>query len=352
MFQKLQLAIAFNASRRTQFYRLLGAYVKDGTDIVTAVADVHAQYEGLRDPRRIITGDILAGYRGGSRSTNRTVTIGETLRQYVPAVEAIAVESADSAGETLRGLKLAEVASQTSAKVRSTIQAKLITPAFLVAAATAVLLFLRFGLVPAMLEILDRRKWPPAPAFLAQLTDFVPVGLPVTLGLLGLYLAVFAYTKGRWTGAFRESFDKWVFPYTTANQIAAAGMLSSVAVMVRSGIPFSNAIERLREQSPRWHRVHLSRVLHRLRHGADDGTALAPMYQGEARYRIVAFGKRTTFHEAMTEIAGELNDLMLARLEITFAIVQFLALAAVAGLIVLAMLSFMLVAMAVKTQAG
>jgi type II secretory pathway component PulF len=339
----------FGGERRARFYELLANYVSDGTDIVSAVDDVHEMYVGMKDYRRRITADILYGYRGGGADAN-TARFGETLAKYVPPVEAIALDAADTAGETRQGLEIAAESARVAARVNNTIWSLMAQPAGLALATIGVLIFLRTGLIPAMMDVLPRARWPAGPAALGRATDFVPIGVPILVTLVIVYLSAFMYLKNRWTGGARDFADRWVFPFTVYRQIAVSGMLSSLAVMVKSGIPFSNAIERLRDSSPRWHRVHLSKVILRLRNGASDGDALAPLYDGEARFRIAAYGRRSSFHAAMTKISGELNEILIEGLKVRFGAIKLFALTTVAGLIALALTSFIAIAMTLRSS--
>jgi type II secretory pathway component PulF len=350
MLDGIRLALSFGPNRRAEFYELLADYVSDGTDIVSATDDVHRMYVGMKDGRQRITADILFGYRGGASSG--TAPFGTTLAKYVPPVEAIALDAADSAGETKRGLEIAADSARVAAEVQRTIWSLMIAPVLLTAAAIGVLIFLRTGLIPAMSEVLPRAKWPVGPALLGKISDFVPLGVPVLLTCLLAYFIFFGISKNRWTGPSRNFFDHWIFPFNVYRQVAVSGILSSLSVMVRSGIPFSNAVERLRDSSPKWHRVHMSAVVMRLRDGVSDGDALAPLYDGEAKFRIAAYGRRSTFHSAMAKISAQLNKLLIAALTVRFGLIKIGAMTAVAVLIGLSLTSFIAISMALRSSGG
>lgn len=345
-FARVRAKLAFTAKYRAEFYGLLESFVDDGVPLFAAIEEIHAHYEEVGDPRAYITGLILADSRGVSGRVRR---MSESLDWCITGAERLALDAGEHAGTIPLGLRTAASVAVKNAALVHAIQSRLSAPTFLSAGIIGLLFFIRSETIPVFAQVLPRERWPLIPSILGAMTDFVPVGIPVTLGLVFAYLVAFKISAERWTpDPVRRVFDRFVFPFTVYSNANLAITLAGVSALVNAKVSFGTAIERLRDCSPPWLWEHLDSVMLRMRKGDKEGDALASLYQGEAKWLIGAYGKRSNFGEALLKLSDRINEELLRKITQQFNAVAFLLSALAAGILTLVLLSSGQIGMAIR----
>lgn len=343
----LRAKLAFSAAKRAELYTLLESFVSDGVPLYEAIKEVHGHYRGMRDARAYVTGRLLADMRGAGGRVRR---MSESLAWCVTGAERLALDAGEHAGAIPLGLRTAATVAVKNAALINTIKVKTAGPAALLAGIIGLLLFVRTETIPVFEQVLPRARWPIAPAILGHITDFVPVGMPVTLALMAGYLFAFKASADAWTpDAIRKVCDRFVFPFTVYANANLAITLAGVSALVNAKVSFGTAVERLRDCSPPWLHAKLDHVMLLMRKGAKEGEALSSIYRGEAAWMIAAYGKRTNFGDALLTLSDRINADLLRRIGQQFNVIAFLMSLLAALILLLVLLSSGQIAMALRT---
>ena len=322
--QALLARFSFSGKRRADFYATLESFVNDGVPLLTAVRDMHELYSAQKSPLAIITSRIIDAARG---IDGAVVGMPQAIAWCAPADEVLALDAGEQAGDVALGLKTARECALRSGALVRTIISKLIGPTLFACALIGLLIFIRVELIPTMESLLPRLRWPHAASLLGRITDFVPTGVPLCLGVLAAYFIFFKIAASRWEpGPIRSMLDKYLFPWTIYAAVNKAVVLSSVAALVGAKISFGTAIERVRDNSKPWLASQLDSMILDLRKGVDEGTALAALYDGDEKWLITAYGKRSNFSEKLHSLSDQISKRLINRISWQFALVSFVLL--------------------------
>lgn len=346
--QEARARIAFGPKARAEFYALLQAFVTDAVPLFDAVKDVHDGYVASGNAKRLVTERILDGARGASGSVQR---MSESMTWCASPAEVLALDAGEQAGTVALGLQTARDVALRNAQLLKSIAGRLLYPLGFLAGLVGLLIFVRRELIPLFSDLLPRARWPRMPSILGSITDFVPVGLPVAIGGIGVYLLVFHITASRWRpGPVRRQFDRFVFPYTVYAQANLAITLTGLSALVGAKVSFGSALERIRDTATPWLRAQLDGVILSLRKGEREGDALARLYGGQEQWLISAYGKRSNFAEALSGLSVRINERLLGRIAKQFFALSVLLLAFGAAILAVLQLSFGEVALAIKAS--
>ncbi len=280
-------------------------------------------------------------------------TFGEALSGLVPMVEALAVKSGEDAGDISGGLRRAGDIARLQQQVNQAIRGELAYPIFLLLLLGILLTAMSSYVLPIMGEILDEARWPPQAQAVAQFSRWTPFTLGVASVLLIGGGLGFLHSRSRWIGRFRDWCDQYLFPFTLYRRTTGALMLASLSALIRIGIPFSLALERLAEIGGAWERQQLMRIRNRLRRGEREGAALAiPLFDAQLRWQLELYGKLSRFSEAMETLSTRVIDHTQAQIRFSFSLVRTLLLVTIAGLILWIYSAFMAITLAARTVAG
>ncbi|TCT10728.1 type II secretory pathway component PulF [Tepidamorphus gemmatus] len=320
-----------STGQRADFYELLAGFTADGIPTYDALTEIDQQYRRFRSPMAPVTGRLLRRMRGGEGPAR---SCGAALQGLVPVVEALAVSSGEDAGDIPQGLRRAAAVARVNQEIVQTIRSELSYPLLLLVLLAGLLLVISFYVVPAMTEVIGEERWPTSARLAASFARAAPwLVLAGTLLLAG-GTVLFLMLRSRWTGRFRDLLDRFVFPWTMHRRVTAAMLLASLASLLRIGVPFSHALERLAAASGAWERVHIQRVRARLRRGEREGAALAgPLFDDELRWQIQLYGRMSRFSEALDAFSERSLSHTRARIRSGFATIRIGLLIAVAGII-------------------
>lgn len=342
-FAKLQ----WSTQRRADFYQLLSNFTADGLPLYEALAEIHHQYHRFNNPVAALTGKLLPRMRGAG---NKVHTLGSALDGLVPVIEAMAIRSGEDAGDISAGLQRATDIALVQDRISRSIRNELAYPLFLFVLLGLLMIALSSHIVPTMHEIMPQHLWPGSAQRMAMVAEYTPV-IMITGGLL-VIASLWAYlrTRSRWTGQWRHYADSWLFPYTLHRRTSGALLLSSLSALLKIGVPFSLALQRLADSSGAWERAHINRVRGRLRRGEREGKALAGnLFEAEVRWQLELYGRLNRFAEALDQLSERALHQTERRIKQSFSILRTCLLFVVAGLIFWIYSAFMAITLAARS---
>jgi len=347
---RVRLWFAFGSKARSELYDILANFVEDGMPVFDAVNEVHKRLEADKNVVSVVTGSVLRAMRG---ATGHARTIGQAFAPHVDPIEAMSIDAGTEAGRMAEGFRMAKRLCDTSQRVRARIAAEATYPLGLLLLFFAFLVMIGKMVLPILDGVLSRERWPADAKVLGWLGDnAMSIVLIVVVALVGGGIA-FLKTKRDWTGPMRDRFDHNVFPWSVSNSVNGALLLSSVAVMLRAGVPFDEILQRLGRSTGEWERYHFARMRAKLRRGLPEGEALASeLYAKSIRWQIELYGRVSNFAEGIDKLSHRVVEQILARVGAQFAFFRYVVMFLVAGMVVWTYWTFLSISMAARAATG
>jgi len=343
----LSLNLPISASQRHQFYTLLGRFLEDGIPLYDGLHAMDRQYRNHRHPLSRLTGQALRRLRGEGSGP---ISLGDAFADLIPKEEQLAISSGEDAGQIATGLASAARISAHAASIRQIIRTEMAYPAFLLVLLSALLLGIGQLFIPVLEQVLPVENWPQDARRLLQLTHLGELLVPASLITLGLVMAGFQFSRHRLVGSLRDWLDLYVLPWSLQRRISGALILSYVASLIGSGIPLSQALERLEQGSSPWQRDHVNRIRTRLRLGRAEGEALAiPLFDEQLRWQIELYAQLSSFAHGLQSLADHLISITRERIARTFLVIRYLLMLVITALIAWIYLIFVSVTMVARS---
>jgi len=349
-FRKIRLSLAFGPKARSEFYDLLANFISDGIDTYNAIARIHKQYVIAKRPTAEITDEVMRAMAGQS---GRALSPGQALSKFVPAMEAMTIDAGADAGSPHEGFVMAKRLCDNQQEARSVVLGEVLYPVFLLAMFFGVLIMVGHLMLPRIETVLPREKWTADARFLGWMGDHsIPIVIGVACAVAALVAAYFT-TRETWTGKSRQFFDEHVFPWNVTCSINSAMLLSAVAVMLRSSVPFGAILDKLSRTSGPWMNYHFAAMRARLRRGLREGDSLAgELFDKETRWQIQMYGEVHNFGEGIDKLSVRVAKRILERVKAQFAVIRFALLIAVAFMVVWVYWTFLALTMSIRSSAG
>lgn len=348
-FQKFQLKFAWSASARQEFYQLLADFVQDGVPVNDALTDINARWFKTKNAKALITSDLLSALRGSRGQAQR---LGESLRNWVPSMESMAVDAGEQSGDIVQGLRMAAKLTGVKAKVMKTIKGEMIQPAILILMFCGVLLGINSQVLPILDEVLDRSLWPALPALLGKMGDNVYNIVGGFIGFIISVAVIYSWTVDRWTGTVRDKFDRYIFPWSMNRQISGSIILAIFSAMMNARIPLSETLAKMSATATPWENVNFSEMKDRMRRGLTDGEVMSiDLFDEPVQWKLGVYGKLSAFSQALIGLSDRQIEATIARISGTMKIIAALCMVSVAGMVVMVYFSFMQITQAAKSAA-
>lgn len=343
-FQHFQIS----TEMREEFYLLLASFVRDGIPVNEAVSAMDVEFKKCGDPRSLLTSQILLRLRGGGGG-RAVFTIGQALSDLVPSMEAITIDAGESGGDLASGFERAAELSSNNAKILSVIKTAMIYPSILFAMVGVILWMMKVKFIPAMLSVAPVEVWPASARYLYWVSERTVFIYGAVIGLILFVTLSFKASRGAWTGAIRDQFDRRAFPWNMGRRISAASILASIASLMKMGVPLNDALDRMDRAASDWERDHFSRIRSRMKLGDREGEAIsADLFDQDERWKIILYGNLVDFSSAMEKMARAIMLRVIKNVENTFNAIRNIMLVVVGVLILWVYGSFMSVTLAAR----
>lgn len=289
----------FNSRVRKNMYQSFADYLGQGipiNDIVTmlAVSIVKAKASSQMFQVKIL--DDLA------RQMSTGIDFSDALAKWVPLPEVMSIRAGMKSGDPVTGMRNTIDALDASSSMMSTIVGKLTYPAILLLALCGLIFFFSVAILPKIGSVMDPSTWPPPAKKLDAMSTFVREDwYVVVIVMVGLSILV-NWSLSRVVGPVRKILDK-IPPYSFYKAFHAANILISLASLMRSGIPYVNALEELAKLSTPYLRKHLNQIIYNMSDGRDIGEAMdTGLFSTEMMVSIHMMSQNADFQAAINEI--------------------------------------------------
>jgi type II secretory pathway component PulF len=313
----------FSAYVRRKMYQAFVDYLQQGIPVHDIVKMLAASIIKANAKSQMFQVKILKNieYR---MSTG--VDFSDALAYWVPISEVMSIRAGMRSGDPVSGMKNTIDSLDASSSMAGTIFSKLSYPAILIAALFGLIFFFSVAIIPRIADVMDPSLWPPAAKTLYNMANFVRDDWYIVVILMVVLGIVVNWSLPRITGQTRKYLDI-LPPYSFYKAFHGANMLISLASLMRSGIPFVEALKDMRGLSSDYLGEHLDKMVDNMAEGKDLGSSLDTgllssdmmvsvyMMSGNSNFQaaILEIGRQAVARsiEKIASIAGMLNGLAL-----------------------------------------
>jgi hypothetical protein len=193
-------------------------------------------------------------------SSGQGGTFAELMRGVTPASDQILMRAVDDAGaKKVEALNVSADAVEFQLRTLKTIGFELVVPLVAIPIVGS-LCFVTSDIIATIAKSSPPEVWQGFNGIVRWLAEAI-TGYAIMIGA-GTIAAVgfLLYMLPRWTGAWRLKVETWP-AFSLYRDYNAAIVLSSIAMMVRSGQTMREALESLRGTARPWLRWHLARII-------------------------------------------------------------------------------------------
>jgi type II secretory pathway component PulF len=230
------------------------------------------------------------------------VDFSDALAKWVPLPEVMSIRAGMKSGDPVTGMRNTIDALDASSSMMSTIIGKLTYPAILLIALCALIFFFSVAILPKIGSVLDPASWPPPAKKLNSMSNFVREDWYIVIAVVVGLAILINWSLPRVVGPIRKILDK-IPPYSFYKAFHSANILISLASLMRSGIPYVNALEELAKLSTPYLRKHLNQIIYNMSDGRDIGEAMdTGLFSTEMMVSIHMMSQNADFQAAINEI--------------------------------------------------
>lgn len=351
------LRLKFGVDTRIVFYEMLRDNVRQEVPLYEIIKRIEEKARLFKVFPIEVLRSIMGSMRGSQ--SHQDASLSAALRPWAPPLETSLIAAGERMGKVGVALNEAAILMKVRQRVRRALAEKLSYPVALLALLAVMLHAMGRFLMPMLEEVVTRDKWPAFSQVLGYLADHSGAITASAVGVIAVLAMAFAASAPRWTGPVRDFFDRYIPPWTIYREMQAAMSLMTISMLTASGLPMTNAIELLRSNSTPWVSDHMSRVMRRLRSGKTEAIALVGSGGIGSMFDAYTSFEISLYTPASSTMAAKLKSLSSASTERAekamsraLGLAKWLSMSLVAGLLSLAVLTFLLVTSNVNSLGG
>lgn len=264
--------MTFNVNDREDIYDNFRQYLIDGQSTEKTIRNMIANYTRRGKKPNSPIADIL---REWEEKFKLGLSLGESLRGWIPEQELSVIDACDVAGRAGDGFQKAIMIAKSADRIRKPIKGALFTVFYMFSLSFILLAFACSMLVPTLLEAVPLARWSSAQAFVYYFYLFVTNYWWAVILILSLVGGGIYYSLPRWVGNSRFHADKFA-PYSLYKEMQGATFIVNVNAMLSAGIPLRDALIKIRNMSnSEWLKERINGAISGLTEGEENlGLAL------------------------------------------------------------------------------
>lgn len=312
-WQHMQLKSAFNPNRRIELYKALAEVVENGISLIDALKIMSKELARIKDPQARIIKELLNRVEG--RRTDQAMSIGQAfmgsgkrVKPLVPADEGLIILSADEASRLDQGFKEAARLLERKQQLMKTIHKHMLSPIIQVGMFGGLLLYFKYGMIPAVLTFAKPYEWPESMQMVAALSYNAEAITGALAGMVVLVFLLITQVAPRWISAVRNMVDRKVPPFNLFAQFQGAVLLSTISGFLKAGVPFSDALKMMRNFGTPYSRWMVRRIIRSLDQGREPADALMalPIVPVQHHWLLKTYGLMNDMTESMDIISEKM----------------------------------------------
>lgn len=341
-------AIFRNGMRRQRinFYDKLTAGLRAGISLDETLQELtrRARRRGETDVEALVYGFVERQLRDEGR-------FAEALAPWVPANEAQLIYAGEEQGQIAEGAAMASRLSQRVSEIRGALGRALGKVLLYTALILGLFFLIGYGFVPQLTTMFgEPDEWEGIAQVLGWVSAFVhsPVAMAFFFGAFVIVGVLTSMSLSRWHGPSRDAADRVpAMPWATHAVVSGASWIMAIGAMVRAGASIDEAVRATSAQARSVGDEYLARriamVRQRLKRGGNIGDAMMEANPNWPTRDIVDdvsfFARMRNFDDKLVDMGDEAITRAVSKVELYGNIIQYVAMAALVGLIVLLLVS-------------
>jgi len=253
-------------SVRADVYENLASQLTDaGSRRVETLAETFGAW-AKRDRARNMS--VATVYSAVEQRLRKGASFSAALKGFVPREETMLIDAGEASGRLADAFRAALTSQSADDEMRGTMAGAMMQPAFNFFGLVVTSVVLGKMLWPDLMSTFATKYWPSWCLPLIESNIWLANNWPVMIVML-LFLPAYYLTLSRWTGRFRQFFDR-IPPWSLYRDRNASSLLVILAGLIRSGLTVDVALDRVRQSSTPYMRWHLSLMLRRLQIHANE----------------------------------------------------------------------------------
>lgn len=286
---------------RADFYEDIAERVAEGASFYVEIKELRDYAKRKKRPGHVrLYGNILRRLEEGKG-------VADSLRGMVPESDLMALSAAEASGSLAKGLSFVANAVRASSEIAGTIKKALVYPIVIFTMLLGVLVLFSFFLMPVYTKVVPVDMWPAWGRQVYELSMFFKSFWWLVIGGVVFLVWLMFWSFGNWSrSSVRDRLDRLAAtPWGLYRTFQASLFMISLAAMMESGVSLGASLDRLQQRSTPWMRMQIGRISKRLAlMPSEPATAFdTGLFNDQTMQRIQAFGRRASFHEAISKLA-------------------------------------------------
>lgn len=244
---------------RIQLYQMLADLMKDGLPLFESLSLIMKEGSGVYKASFLKKINLLIEQLHGSTS------IASAFSGIIPDEEQSVLASSELAGDLIEGFEAVITSVMVKQKIFAKLTSALAVPAILIIACILVVIMYSVKVFPAFESVLPLDQWPDLSFTMYSAGLWLMhSGLIILLVLFLVLSMILTKLMSSFTGKFRNNVLDKLQPFKTYKKLQSSQFLMDISILIKSGVPIADAIEKKAEMSKGWVKYHYELMYHNL----------------------------------------------------------------------------------------
>ncbi|MFK4132047.1 type II secretion system F family protein [Pseudomonas luteola] len=332
--------MAFGPKVRLGMYEKIASYLGTGVDLDNAMEEMAEAYNHFKkgDIRAKILRELRACLASG-------MTLANALTMWAPPAEVMLIKAGEKSGDLEGAMENAKLATNATKEMKSAIISQLSYPLVLVIMLLVMMYIFSIQAVPQLAEVMPPSQWPAISMGLYYISMAVKNYWLEALIVFAVVFIFVAKTLPSLSGSLRKKLD--IFPpYSIYKSYQGSIFLVSLSALMTTGVAVYEALNELKDLSPKYVKDHINKMQGKLMDGNNIGGALETgLLDRETAIDMRVYGSKPNIEDKMGTIGKNAIDYGIKRIESIGSLIRGLMTMAIGGYI-----AYVLIAFSVLTQ--
>lgn len=295
------------ATKRAEFYEMMGALIKDGKPLDSAIRELQNRFKQKKRPMGVLL-------KLWAQAMSEGKTFAQAMDGYTTETERTVLAAGERSGDLTKGFEQAALIARSTAAIKAALRSELAAPVLQTMVLLALLIGFSVLIAPQLRNSIPDWAFDGSQRALFALSNVVAKVWYFVLPTLAFALYAAMWSMSRYTGAMRPYLDR-LPPWSVYKVHASATFMISLSALIRAGVPIDSAIQFIKKQSDPWMREHLSVMVGRLKAGDEQGAAMdTGLLSDRVADMVAIYSQTANFDAAISNIGKMAMDDGLSRI--------------------------------------
>ncbi|QDO83338.1 hypothetical protein FM037_08980 [Shewanella psychropiezotolerans] len=300
-----------STSDRIQLYKMLADLMKDGLPLFESLGLIQKEGTG------IYKASFLKKVKLITEQLQQSSSISAAFSGIIPDGEQSVLASSELAGDLAEGFESVIITVQVKKQINAKLASALTVPAILIFACILVIIMYSKMIFPSFEAVIPLDQWPDLSFFMySSGLWLVKSGLIILSAIFIVLFVIISKSMTSLTGNFRNKVLDKLQPYKTYKKLQSSQFLMDISILIKSGVPIADAIEKKAEMSTGWVKYHYDLMYRNLSIGRSYKEALnTGFFSKEDIFVISIYSSLNGFVEMLTQISNKSNESTIKSIE-------------------------------------